>query len=122
MLSNNLTVIGSGSIAKTFNLRTISPDGEVIRSDSAAGLSTPRTLTTSSVKKGAPGKEYQRVYVRFDFSEGPDLSGHTPVVSGHMVLNVPLTVSAPTKAEDIRVLLANLMSAANLTLMLNGEV
>lgn len=119
MLSNNLTVPGTPS--RTFNLRSMNDNGENLRGDPTASVLIPRTLTTSSQKKGKPGEEYQRIYIRFDYGLNARPNGSRPVCSGHVVYNVPLEADAAAAAEEIRTQITALVTGSNLTLMINGE-
>lgn len=118
MLANDITLV-NGASSKTYKLASLQETTSV-RRDEAANLAEPGTLTIVTETKGkGPGK-YQRVFARLDKTQPVQTDGTSPVVSAHIVFNVPINNDAAALAEDLRVRLVAFATGANLTSMLNG--
>jgi hypothetical protein len=120
MLTNDITLAGDASSSTTYKFANLS-GGNSERRDTSLGLDKPRRLFVKHELVTRGGVKYDRHLVRLEREE-PQAETLTPVVgSVHVVIDAPRSTVTVAQLQDMVTQVKNLLSAANVTLLLNNE-
>lgn len=120
-LTPSTGVATTSAVARVYDLTSIEA-GKAIRTNAAAGLSTPQVLTISHAPAGSGDKVRDRHLVRLDqtFAASGDIPAQTASV--YLVIDAPRnTVTAANLHDMVGTVLHQCNTVANLAKLYNNE-
>lgn len=117
---SDVVIADSSSANVTFSATSVS-GGKAEYADSSRSIDSPRILTVNHQDAGSGSAKRRRHLVRFDRTE-VDAEGNTGTATVYAVIDVSNKVVTAAQAYDCVVLLKNLLTEANVTKVLSGQI